>query len=207
MTSRNPFSVSDDLQSIPTSVVASKNINIDETDMVGQNILQKMLGQKISTYSFKCKDQCITFATDGNRQQTGIVIANENHQVDPAVLFQRLIAVEDKFDDKEELFKFELCSYPASLFSNVALPREANKPELAKCLWEKVSSVDHTIPSEQTQYVVDGGDLLHRIPWKRGQTYEEIVSTYTCYVKSHYQKALIVFDGMKVVPPQKMSLT
>lgn len=45
-------------------------------------------------------------------------------------------------------------------------------------------------------YVLDGGALLHRLPWEVGKTYGEIVENYIGYVQRHYeQSVVIVFDG------------
>ena len=50
-------------------------------------------------------------------------------------------------------------------------------------------------PSENDVYVVDGGSLLHRIPWQKGSTYNIICPKYTDYVIQHYRRAYVVFDG------------
>ena len=38
------------------------------------------------------------------------------------------------------------------------------KPALADAIWAKLPS-DATGPKSEVQYVLDGGALLHRIPW------------------------------------------
>ena len=50
-------------------------------------------------------------------------------------------------------------------------------------------------PTGQSQYVLDGGALVHRIPWQRGKTYNDICRLYTNYVTIRYGHAIIVFDG------------
>ena len=42
---------------------------------------------------------------------------------------------------------------------------------------------------------MDGGTLIHRIPWSRGSTYGWIFHHYTKYVKHKYRHAIVVFDG------------
>ena len=54
---------------------------------------------------------------------------------------------------------------------------------------------DVEVPTGESQFVLDGGSLLHRIPWQRGTTYNDICRQYTNYVTRKYGCAIIVFDG------------
>jgi 5'-3' exonuclease len=72
----------------------------------------------------------------------------------------------------------------------------ANKPALADAIWALMPS-EIIPPTGQSQYVLDGGYLLHRIPWQRGTTYNDICSQYTNYVTRKYEHAIIAFDGYK----------
>ena len=47
----------------------------------------------------------------------------------------------------------------------------------------------------QLDKALDGGSLVHRIPWQRGITYNDICRLYTNYVIIRYGHAIIVFDG------------
>lgn len=62
---------------------------------------------------------------------------------------------------------------------------------------------DFTEPSEDVQYVLDGGALLHIIPWERGSTYDEICQQYVFYVEKHYNQSMVVFDGYLQGPSTK----
>uniref|UniRef100_A0A0L8HWL4 Uncharacterized protein n=1 Tax=Octopus bimaculoides TaxID=37653 RepID=A0A0L8HWL4_OCTBM len=48
-------------------------------------------------------------------------------------------------------------------------------------------------PCKNITYVLDGGALLHRIPWQLGKTYK-ILQDCTRYVTKHYGQAVVVFD-------------
>ena len=48
---------------------------------------------------------------------------------------------------------------------------------------------------KQAKYVLDGGALLHRIPWTVGSTYRSIIGKNVDYVSKKYGKAIVVFDG------------
>ena len=58
-------------------------------------------------------------------------------------------------------------------------------------------------PSETVHYVLDGGALLHRIPWTKGATYDQICEQYSAYVIKKYGKATVVFDGYSDTPSTK----
>ena len=47
---------------------------------------------------------------------------------------------------------------------------------------------------------MDGGALLQRLPWSRGQTFDSICHMYVTYVTRRYGKATIVFDGYEDGP-------
>ncbi|KAJ8038016.1 hypothetical protein HOLleu_18979 [Holothuria leucospilota] len=81
-----------------------------------------------------------------------------------------------------------------SLFAGKHVLRPANKPALADAIWSLMQD-DMTEPVGQSQYVLDGGSLLHRIPWQHGSTYDGICERYTNYVTRKYGKAVIVSDG------------
>ena len=65
-------------------------------------------------------------------------------------------------------FRYELCTYPTSLFDSPLTLRQLQRPALAKALWAKLSPGAKTLPEGNVQYVLDGGALLHRVPWPRG---------------------------------------
>ena len=44
-------------------------------------------------------------------------------------------------------------------------------------------------------YVVDGGALIHCIPWSKGEQYSQIFEKYYKYIFCHHPIQKIVFDG------------
>lgn len=103
--------------------------------------------------------------------KTSLKIDRETVHVDPQLLFQRCTtAANGLFDDISEIFKYELCNIPSSLFDKNGFPRESQKSLLADVLWENTVN-DDNLPEAQknTHYVLDGGSLLHRIPWQKGE--------------------------------------
>ena len=62
------------------------------------------------------------------------------------LLFQHLIAVRENYEDTSALFKYEMCTFHPSLFDNFALPREANKPQLADAIWSTAELDEEKMP-------------------------------------------------------------
>ena len=56
---------------------------------------------------------------------------------------------------------------------------------------------------ETVQCVLDGGSLLHRVPWTRGATYDQIFDQYSVYVIRKYGRTIVVFDGYSENPGTK----
>ena len=48
--------------------------------------------------------------------------------------------------------------------------------------------------------MLDGGALLQRVPWSKGETFEAVCERYVEYVSRRYGKATIVFDGYESGP-------
>ncbi|KAL5022362.1 hypothetical protein ScPMuIL_001517 [Solemya velum] len=125
--------------------------------------------------------------------------------IDPQLLFQRLLIVAKSTSgcNVNDLFKYELSGLPTSLFDEHGLLRDPQKPQLADALAALVST-DHPQKSKETAYhVLDGGSLIHRFPWKKGETYEVICDMYVNYVLDHYSNAIAVFDGYTQGPSTK----
>ena len=122
--------------------------------------------------------------------------------MDPQLIFQRLVTVGDRWENLPSLFKYELCTHPPALFESSSLPLQANKAVLADVLWKSMT-VEQREPSGNVQYVLDGGALLHRLPWTRGSTYDSVCQMYVRYVTQKYGLATIVFDGYTDEPSTK----
>ena len=81
---------------------------------------------------------------------------------------------------------------------------EPQKSTLADSIW-KMSQCQRTALPIDIQYVLDGGALLHRIPWNKGSTFSEILKTYSDYVLNKYGEAIVVFDGYEVASTKDLT--
>lgn len=198
VSSRNPFCADMGLRSIATGQAADSSVNADQAVEIGQRILQGMTDQSAADVTFKKSNQAVTMAT-----KTGVTIGQEMVQVDPQLLFQRLVQVAGNDTNRlEEMFYYELANVPASLFDSTGFPREANKHTLAGFLWSAVNETA-SLPRENVKYILDGGSLLHRLPWPRGSSYKELAEMYVSYVARKHTLATIIFDGYVDGPSTK----
>ncbi|KAK6191116.1 hypothetical protein SNE40_002860 [Patella caerulea] len=124
-----------------------------------------------------------------------VKVKGEEIQVDPHLLFQRLVTAGNRSCDLSDVFKHELCSFPTALFDSKTVMRLANKSSLANALWTTLSAEFSRPNTEEVRYVLDGGALLHRIPWTKGNTWSSICGQYAHYVKTRYPEVTVVFDG------------
>ena len=153
---------------------------------IGNAILSSMEGTTPAEFTFKRSRQAITLDTKTAVKLDGVAV----HQL----LFQRLTIAAKASDEIEDIFKYELCSYPPALLDSSLLLREPQKPVLANTIWDTLTQNSPVLTGE-VQYVLDGGSLLQRIPWTRGTTYRDICTVYTEYVTKKYGEAIVVFDG------------
>ena len=181
-----------------TGITSSQDVNVDEADVAGKLILSKMTGKTLKEQVFKKKDQ----VTLMNAKKAGSSVVAH---IDPALLFQRFIIVDQRTDLQEEYFKYELCTIPPSLFESDGLMRKANKPELAKAIFLAcgIETQSPSRPASACNIVLDGGSLLHRVPWKVGSTFKVIFASYVHYVQARYPSAIVVFDGYEGGPAIK----
>jgi hypothetical protein len=175
---------------IVTGTHADEKMNVDKAKDIGVAIMTSMTDQSPFEYKFKKSDQATNLCS-----KTALQISGEQVQIDPDLLFQCLI-IAARSVDEANLFKYELCSYPAALFDSPFNFREPQKHLFADAIWSTLSDVPPLGPCEELQFVLDGGALLHRIPWAKGfPTFNEICKMYTEYITKKYSKAVVIFDG------------
>ena len=124
--------------------------------------------------------------------------------VNPQIIFEWLVLVGKHCRELPSLFKYELYCFPSALFESSSLPLQPNKPVLANALWKSIHESQQE-PSEDVQYVLDGGALLHRLPWPQGAIYmyDDVCQMYANRVKQRYGTAVLVFDEYTNEPSTK----
>ena len=196
----NPFTTEmKDLQNIVSGVVAHESVHVENAVAVGNKILSNMEGKQVSGHVNKSSAQVV------NLSEKLKIKGKIETTIDPALLFQRLIAITSNNDslNLETVFTHELSPYPASLFESPKMMRSAKKPKLLESLL-KYSTDATTNPETNAKYVHDGGALLQKIKWEKQMTYAAISSLYINYVEKHYgSHCIVVFDSYPEIPSTK----
>jgi hypothetical protein len=200
----SPFSADPTLRNIITGVVAEDGVNVDEYQKVGRHIIDKMEGQQVFTYASKRKDKVKTLGDSCKVQ------VSPDRSIDPALLFQRLLVISNAGAfSLEEVLEYELSPFPPALFDASYIMRKPDKTQLAKAIDAYACRLsDEAVTNEVPQtesYVLDGGSLMHRIPWTKGSTYGAIADSYVDFTLRNYGMATIVFDGYHDQPSVKDS--
>ena len=82
-------------------------------------------------------------------------------------------------ENLEDVFKYELCSFPPAHFNSSLLLREPQKPQLADAIWTLLTPDVPGITGE-VQYVIDGGALVEQSHGQEGPR----TKTYAWYIQS-----------------------
>ena len=188
----NPFDGQDcRLRSLGSGVSASTtdSVNCDSADEVGANIMKKLDNCVYSEVVMKKADRVKTLA------DITTVAAPHQKQVnlENGLLFSRLLIILSRESEIEPYFHYELTAVPSALFKNGFL-RKADKAQLQQELIKAVDPLNRAV--ENSQFVVDGGCLLHKVKWQRGVTYAFIGQQYVDYLMKHYGSCCsVIFDG------------
>ena len=126
-------------------------------------------------------------------------------QMDPNLLFQRALSlasspdVDSTLEDCMYCLRYELSSLPLSLFDESGFMRSNTKADLAGHLvgYLEAETIGSAIPSACIK-VLDGGAILHKLPWNKNCTFRSLLDMYKAYVIKHFGQTRninIVFDG------------
>lgn len=186
----NPFSKNPSLSSLSTGVVADANVNCDEAYQIGVAAIKEIEGKKFSDIHLKRKHTVKSLA----HVTRSIPLRNETVCVNPNQLLHRMVCSVRSCEQLAEIFHYELCTYPPSLFDEAGLMRKGNKSSIVKVLAPKANEISNE-KSKGECIIVDGGHLLHRVVWQRPATFRTICEQYTRYVLTHFGKCTVIFDG------------
>jgi len=139
--------------------------------------------------------------------KAGMRIDEDHIFLDPHLLFQHLVCAARKTyeeHDMTDVFSHELCTHPPLLFEMPRMMRPAIKAALSN---EMKSSgnpgIEHIKIGSQKHYVIDGGMLLHWLPWTENSPYGDIINQYISFVHTRFTTATVVFDRYEGGPSTK----
>ena len=183
--------------SLSSGLTASSDddVNCDQTEQIGTKIHSQLDNVSIIDASIKRNDQVRSL----EYLQPGIQVEKKKININPTLLFSRLIAVVQREEDMAPFFKYELTTIPTSLFKDNYL-QKTDKAQLSKGL---KNLVEPSAISSRARYVLDGGALIHKVKWIKKGTYLDIVKQYVSYVHAKYGSCCIIFDGYRQGPSIK----
>lgn len=173
LSDRNVFAKSAVLRNIVDGVVSYPNCNPYDAKNIGLAILKKMEGNNSSAFVFKKKDQVVVMNTKNTVQ-----IDNENVQIDPEVLFQRLLSIQNNRnkDDLECILKYELTQRPPVFFDENGFIRDGNESALSDFLWKRFGSKMSTELEilDECAFVLNGEWMINEVVWQKGEAFNDI---------------------------------
>ena len=179
------------LKSIAAGLIAPSKCNVHEAVTVGNLLLSNLCSQNPMTVVIKKVDFCVQMRA---RSDLPSATGGSKKVLDPDLLFQRAMSCVASLGSSttmEEVFRYELSPYPLSIFEESGMMRSTKKSELVDIFIEKYGLNTKTdgIVLNADHVVIDGGALLHRVPWggstKDPITVSEIVK---CYRGTVFQK-------------------
>jgi hypothetical protein len=191
-TSNSPFRYVDAcrLVSLSTGFAATEadKVTCDKADDIGSDIMRRWNNIEYKDMTLPKSDTVRTLANMYNTYKF-----DDGHtEIDANILFHRLVVLAQQQANVAEHFAYELTPYPAVLYKD-GFMRKPVKSNLYTGLASGL--MDAALPAA-TVYVVDGGCLLHRLPWARGHTIGQIMQFYERFVQKNFGlTAQIVFDG------------
>lgn len=193
LSNHNPFTSrrKNELVSLATGLLGDDSINCDRALDIGQESMKKVNGS-FGDMKLKRKDKVKPLSSMSHC----ITVRDTRVEVSPQQLFNRILCVMNSEDCLRKAFKYELAPKPPCLFDDISL-RKTNKAELAKKL-ESYFPCSSTSLSD-TDYVLDGGYLLHAVNWPpRPATYEDVCNSYVSHIERNYGKSCVtIFDGYR----------
>lgn len=166
-------------------------MNCDKAFEIGVLALKEIEGKTFSEIHLKRKLAVKSLASITK----SVTINNDTVCVNPNTLLHRMVCTVRSDERLAEIFQFELCAYPPSLFDESGLMRKGSKSSMVSVLEPEANESSITSDSEEVPYIIDGGHLLHRVVWRRPATYRQICEQYTSYIITHYGQGTVVFDG------------
>ena len=156
----DPFDVSrQELQSLSTGLINDENITCDDVERIGEKLQDNLNGVSIAKASIIRKEQITSLSSLTNV----IRLKNDKVNINPVLLFTRLIVLAERYDDIRSYFEYELTAYPTSLFHNNFMRKPIKALLIESIIGKKFQNVDESEILSTDHNVVDRGALLRKI--------------------------------------------
>ena len=188
----SPFTSDPTLRNIVNGIVAGPDVNVQDFDRIGWEQDHWRYNLKVGIY--------LQFQVERQSPNPWEYLCCEDcswsyHWSCPSV--QRFLLVSRSDLSLEEVF--DVWTKPPTLLPSLR-PEHSSKSRQTSA-WDHVAdlsseAVINSIPKTDCYVLLlDGGSLLHRSPWKKGDSYNAIAESYADFTVKHYGQATVVSDG------------
>jgi len=116
-------------------------------------------------------------------RKSRIQVDHQKLNINPIILFSRLITIVQRKEDMSPHFDYELTAFPTSLFKDNFMCKSV-KAQLAKSLTDSMDSSEHR---RQVMHALDGlGSPIAQGKWGKKMSYQEVAKQYVSYVQGKY---------------------
>ncbi|KAK3924286.1 Leucine--tRNA ligase [Frankliniella fusca] len=201
----NPFEKRPvELVSLSSDVVGDSSINCDQAEEVGKKLLSQCVGKNFKNLKLQRKSVCKSLASV---VQSSVRVGDDEIEINPNQLFHRSLCVLKTAEEVEQIFEFEMAARSPALFEPNGVMRKGCKSSLAEALVAECPAALAASPPPELQnpkYVIDGGLLVHKVPFPRPASFSEIANVFSDYVVKNWGVgATVVFDGYPDKPTTK----
>ncbi|KAF4527646.1 hypothetical protein B566_EDAN010870, partial [Ephemera danica] len=190
----SPFDVETTaLISISNRIIANNDVTCDRAEYVGLQLIQSCIGKNFADLQLKRSEKVLPISVSKN----SIRVNDEVIPVDLTQFLNRIICMKLDETDLRACLCYELATHAPSLFDAHGNLRKGEKSALQNSIYQLSGDAAPSNATDQNvAHVIDGGFLLHKIPWHPLTTFGDILNIYVTYVRRHYGiDTTIVFDG------------
>ena len=196
-TENYPFQEKAELKCISTGLNAPKDYDIicNRANEIGAKIQQSLSDQTYTSAKALWKKKIVTLAT----LHSTLNIGNEVVNINPLILFSRLILLAEREENATPCVEYGLTNYPFSLCKD-GMMRSNNKTSLQNYLTKGLPKV--YLPTEIVQ-VIDRGALLCQVRWCLYTKFSDIYKSSKRHLYRKFGYCYVVFDGYGNGPSPK----
>ena len=121
LSERDPFVQNKAVINIANGMTAESIVNVDRAKQNGENILESMVDKTVEEFTFRNADE-VTMSS-----RSAVKIKGRSITLNPQLMFQWLVLVEQCCKELSSRFKYELCSFPPALFGTSSLPLQPKR--------------------------------------------------------------------------------
>ncbi|CAG9761611.1 unnamed protein product [Ceutorhynchus assimilis] len=184
------------VMSLSTGVIGDENVNCHLSDQIGSSSLESIIGSNFGQVKFSRKKRVLSM----RGFTSSVKLHDEVVPVDLYTIFRRISFHKKTEYELKNYFTYELAPYPPSLFDEQGMMRKSRK----SVFYDLFNPVETPSNIGSALYVIDGGFVLHRVPWELRERFSSILNKYVEYVKKYFgSRSIIVFDGYPDDPGEK----